>query len=1477
MPAGTETRTQKRRTYRTEREMKTLRYTYLVGLALTMLATLATGCQDDPLFSAPGYNGNGTATRAEMTQPGPLQQEGEYWVASKRVPLVGVGRIVDNISQGLVSISENADFNNVVDTNLNNYTEISGVDVNALGNQILSVKDLYHTYQGNQAVGFVIGNEDSGSLLDVSVLEFLVISTYRDGQLVGTYNVSSNSNLLSLGVLSSSSQALQTISVTAEEPFDEIMLATTGVSANVNWSGMKIYYAFVGETPINYVYKQEGSFPDAYFLDTQLMGDELFTDDDKEAAEILNPNHEDGILFSSIILELGFAHRTTLHYGQTVEAGTEVGFTYNTATIANLSLGTTVKLTPYDTNGNAIEQDIYEKKGLIGLSVTGGGNGTYSLIPSKDIESLQISFSAVGLDLGGTRLMRAFTREATTVDPTAYFVAPYKVKTNASSYYFMAPQEGASMVDYQLASNPGGRAELAKTDNGGYVLKGMLQGRTYEVVFHCKGADGQEFISTTYVTRVAGSTKDCQTSYMVGQGFSIAEANDMSGIIIISGIKDDNYIIDPDYTDNCASFVSVTDILQHGVYAAVKSDNDLQPAPGETWRVGFTIKTGPGLLGLQALKFFSIALYKDGQEVQNGVAASNNTASVNLINLGGDKVRISIETTQSFDCIALRTAGLLGLNLESLEIYNAFYESASCEEYEVMDYCSQLMTPAQNNLRVDYANTGFTGIDVGAGLYNIGNMMDENTDNYTTVTTVANIGQFSLAFRFEKQTQANKWIGLMLSTPSGLATVDLLSSTTLKTTLNGVVQETITQKEGGLLGLELIGYENRRYIEATPTLEFDGIIVEFNGINVAGDWLFYGLYGIKDLNHNGTEDCTEGEEDVENPGSITLTPVSEHICNEEGLEKVAFDIQATLNNGISSEDTYYLKWLSADSRSGVIPVKVRTNITPNRLVAADPALPLALPVGVYSLTLYWQDITDDEIMQGGATEEDFEVSTGSALLIIHPRQTTWTGGNSTDWNDWSNWTDGSPWGCTDVIIPGGLQSYPILTQADYEAGMNNCARIHIEDGGQIVNTRHLNTYDGAWVDIQLEGGRYYMLASPLKDMASGDWFISPDVTLATSTSMEGLPLFTTFNEITYPEQRTNPTVYQRLWSTLAPVKNPDGYEAKDEVAPDETQWTPPYNAVNQAYSLGMGFSLMANKVEGNKYLFRFPKQHVTYHYYNLAGQPTGMTESISRPSRTGRFIDEAQWNNDKLTVKQTNTEASTAFLVGNPFVSYLNLSAFMSANGISEVKLFDGTTNTNNSLILIDGELVSNAGGYVRRNVMPMEAFFVMTPDGQAKSEMTVTFNANMQTTDAGTTSAVTRSLPSDSFLRLSATLDGKTTHALLRVSPTASAGVIPGEDTKLLVESEARPAVAIYTVADGQALDIQQVPDDVRRIPLGFYLPDGGSADIRLKADFTDPQWHDWFLLDLRTGQRRRLNTATLTLEDVRNGSGQYALTRED
>ena len=493
------------------------------------------------------------------------------------------------------------------------------------------------------------------------------------------------------------------------------------------------------------------------------------------------------------------------------------------------------------------------------------------------------------------------------------------------------------------------------------------------------------------------------------------------------------------------------------------------------------------------------------------------------------------------------------------------------------------------------------------------------------------------------------------------------------------------------------------------------------------------------------------------------------------------------------------------------------------------------------------------------------ISTTALVLTVHPEETTWTGAsNNHDWNDWDNWSDGSPWTCTNVIIPGEKgNNYPWLGEADE----NYCNYLYIENGGQLVNSFYLTSYNKAWVDIALpEGGRYYMLTSPLQDMVSGDWFVN-------ATANEAWTHFTPLNVTSYEEIRTRPYIYQRLWSHDAPVVKNSDDSSNGTVSPDETNWTPPYNGVAQMYTPGMGFSLMAGKekTKGSPYTFRFPKEHATYHYYNLTGQPTGQTEEVHRNrSLIGRFAYEGTWKNNQMDVTLRNKEAGTVYLAGNPFVAHLNIAQFMRVNGIGEIKVYDG--NENNSLILMDGELVSSTGNTLQY-IRPMEAFFVV--DATAGTSKQIAFNADML--NAGGTDAYTRSLPSDPFLRLSATLDGHTTHALLRVSPTASAGVIPGEDTKLLVESEARPDVAVYTVADGQALDIQQVPDDVRRISLGFYLPDGGSADIRLKADFTDPQWHDWFLLDLRTGQRRRLNTATLTLEDVRNGSGQYALTRED
>ena len=1462
--------------------MKTLRHTLTtlslgLGLLLTGAASLTLGgCQDDLFPGGPGGENAETGTRAEAPLGNLQRNSNGQWVASKRVPLVGVGRIVNGYMAGVVDAGDDtgAGYGNVIDTNLDNYAELSGVNVDLLANGIVSVKDLYRTYAPQQTVGFVIGNTSNGSLLDAKLLQFMVISLYNDGKLVAEYNASENSGLLDVGVLQSSDNALQTVAVKAQEAFDEVVLSASGISATLDWNGMRIYYAFVGETPMEYVTTDQEIYKNAKFTDTKNIGGGGLLI--PEVDDILNINHTSGVPISAILDSKATPHRTTLNYGTPIPAGTEVGFTYQEFSILDLSVAPTITLTPYKDN-TSLDDDIYKQEGLLGLGVLKAGEGAYGTILTEEANKLkfEMEVQVLSLNIGGSSLMRAYTREATQVDPSSYFTTAEEVWTTSSSYLFMKPEQGT--LTATLTSGYGD-AKLTQTTStrstgGQWTLTNMAKGATYVVKLNYT-LDNKQFTSTCTIHREAGPVKDCTTHYMTtDNGCKVVEANEIAGITIINWMTDTNYIVDTDVNNNYASQGTGVSLLEGGTIAAVKSNTYITPEG--KYRVGFTISNGPGLLGLNALKFFMVDLYKDGEKIDSQVSASNNILSLGVIDLGSQKMRISIETDQTFDCVALR-AFTTASALNNFRIYNAFYEDAECEENSVMEACSQLMTPALNGLEIDYTNTGFTGVSVGAWVSGLGNIFlyDENNQATTTENTdkngasfgsIANLGTLKLGFKFNQQ-KANNWIGLLMAKPAGLATVDILGSMTVEFTLNGTVQETLTQSEG-LLGADLVGWDEKTYIEAYPTKAYDGMIVTFNGADVLQKLLIYGLYTTKDLNGNDTPDCeekpgTSDEEEGEDKVTVNMNATTEDVCIENG-EETAFDIKVTVN-GNASTATYYLECLPAagHGEKKVIPVKVDNN----RLVANDSSKPMTLQAGVYNLFLYDEDVTNMSSTEKG----EHQISLASVYLEVHPARATWEGTSSSNWHDWDNWKGGVPWTCTDVIIPGNCTYYPVLNQEDYQAKQNNCANLYIKDGGQLVNSFYLNHYDLAWVDIDLQGGRYYLLSSPLKDMVSGDWFTNSEANASWTT-------FASLTEQNYPEQRTNPTVYQRLWNAPAQVKNPEGYNAKDEVLPDETQWTPPYNALTQDYSLGMGFSLMAGKDnDGSTHTFRFPKAHTTYHYYNLSGVETGLTESVHTSQEaniSGRFIYEeaSQWKgNNELTVTLKNKhEASAYYLAGNPFMAHIDLKTFMSTNNISEVKVWNGQEN--NSLILVDGELLSASGNEVKY-IKPMEAFFVVGAEGKT---LDIKYNTNMLT--AGGETRTRSASPAPAVLRLAATLDGHTAHALLRVSPTASAGVVPGEDTKLLVEGEARPAVAIYTVADGRALDIQQVPDDVRRIPLGFYLPGGGKADIRLTPQFTDPEWSDWFLLDLRTGQRRRLTPAAIDLHDVENGSSRYVLVKNE
>lgn len=226
-------------------------------------------------------------------------------------------------------------------------------------------------------------------------------------------------------------------------------------------------------------------------------------------------------------------------------------------------------------------------------------------------------------------------------------------------------------------------------------------------------------------------------------------------------------------------------------------------------------------------------------------------------------------------------------------------------------------------------------------------------------------------------------------------------------------------------------------------------------------------------------------------------------------------------------------------------------------------------------------------------------------------------------------------------------------------------------------------------------------------------------------------------------------------------------------------------------------------------------------------------------------------------------------------MAHIDLKTFMAFNNIKEVKVYDGTVN--NSLILIDGELVSSTGSALNY-VMPMEAFFVM--NATAAKSRPVTFTPSMLSAGASRTRALSRAAfasagVGNGMLRISASAEGSVSSCLLRVSDKASSAVRQGEDTRLLMDSETRPKAVVYTVADQTALDIQQIPSSVGRIPLGFYLAREG-MNVTLSFDYAGSAWSGCVIVDSRTGTRTAIRAGKVTLNNVTSGSGVYYLERK-
>lgn len=1423
-----------------------------VPLFLAALLTVVFySCRDEDLLpSVQSFEQGGTRAEAASTSGLDVVQDATYGATYKpncRVPLVGEGRVINQITKNLVGVLSNSDnkLEYLVDKNLDNFVSLKGLaEVNA-GLPILSVKDVNRVYYDSSnviKVGFLY--KDPGGLLSLDVLKGFWVKTYLKGEEQdgsSTLGSGENFQLLNLNLLNVSG-GLSEISFTTTKPFDEVRIGCASISVEV-LSGLEFYYAFVGENPKK-IAAEKHEYP---YAEQERPLHPL------SKGDLVNESLTDGPVCELISGLLG-GLTCRVDFGATIPVGSEVGYYTKGGGLASISLGAT-KLNAYDTSDNN-PQSINTESG-IGVSALAGGAREFSMILTKEnAQRLELDLpSGINL-LSAVRVHYAYSRDPVEIDVSSYFTIG---NDTISTDYYNLPTPSDGTVSYSLFSSPDGATSsisgnriTGMTVNGDYAVKAVYTREEKETSW------SYAVIHRNKKEAVAGcNTMMINTSANQGQYTVVESSGSQGGISLFNKINNRQNLVDGDYT-NYAEATNVLSLIQFGSLAGVHSSQDIAPQGGKT-RVGFVMQTNNQLLGADVLKFFFIRLYKDGEEVFSGLTAENDAIGVGLVGNDGSKLRFYVETDKTFDQVELWTAGLLNVNLNTFRLYYAFYEPTTCEEYAgTSEACMEMITAQKHGATINYAETkSSSAASVGATMNNLSYVIDNSQQTAASIVAgVSLISRSTVAVKFNS-IRGGQPLGAILRTPGYVLNASVLQNVTIAA-YNGGQAVASESTSGGLASIEVISDAGLAYMEVTPLQDYNEVRISFPSLADALEtvWLS-GFYIRPDANGNGIPDCAE-EPDDQGETDIAYKSITEHVCVDEttylGNVRIFVDAQ---DDKVGTKLTFTCYPYNGNGQKIEQEAELRQD-------DKGYFFELSLPVGDYSIS---------------------GLSTYNGLRAqVHPLKTTWKrNASDTDWNNWSNWTDGSPWGCTNVVIPAGATRYPNLNawgSVDKFYGGNYCANIHFEPGAAVLNTQYLE-YDCAYVEMEVQSGMYHMISTPLHGMITGDMFVSPEMPA----------YFTPLNGATYREVRHNPIVRQKMYSRAVTTAT-SGTDSNGTVVAT-ADWSRTFNAVAQPYEQAQGIKMMVGNDWGTSYRLRFPKAYTEYNYYTLSGRwvkketlPEGARnmngkfayeESGFKPENAGR----------SFTFELRNEEqGATYFVAGNPFMSYLDIKTFLTENkqSVQAIRIIDSESvfGEEEGLVRIslgkNGDLSFDVAGEQSNTIAPLQAFYVEVSGDYASDNVNITYTSDMfvqPSASTATRSSRSASVPTAGEMKISAVSGNSVSSCSLLRSAGASDAYNAKEDIVSLIDEDFMPKVKVYTVADKRALDIQKM-SNATRVGLGFMVKDG-SQQTEFTLDYGS-NWKGWTLVDKQTGKRYLLDGTSLTVNAgaMKSNDGRFYLVKE-
>lgn len=1378
-----------------------------------------------------------------------------------RRALVRPNCIVNTLWEDLSILGGTKDLNNLLDDNLTNYVEIGGLAEIDVQKELIRVKDIRNYYRKGTTVGFCI--EASGGLLNLDVLKIFNIMFYKDGKLVGSSETDSGETgggLLDVGLIQLPSNAVSMLAVKAPEDldteyFDEIALCVGGLSVDI--SSVRIRYAFAGDVQTYTLTENNAGSEDKVLGKTLGITDisnigMVWDDDAKRGANFINSSLDDYLeAFDAV------GSSVTIQWDKEFPKGTEVGFNYRRMGLLAADMGPVGRITLYK-DGVKTSDEVFLDASVLSLGLFEDRNHTSSIIATESFNGAKFEFFG-GIKLTGTHYYYGFINEAPIIpsedrlevgmdaticlNETTYYLRPqsdnWKLDKVTNDKEGEDVFEDSSSIIENVNFNPGADAE----GNPVTIVSGLEENAYYHFSVVEDGKKGSLILNhgvkTTSSCNVAIDTKD----YEIGSSVDLN-----GGISILGGVKDKENIVDGN-NDTYAECTAGIELIGNQHIIGVKKKSGTISDGTEDKRIGFLVEIEDKLLDLSALNFFRIQLFNEGEPIRDlegkYVVKDWNIVSAGLIgseNASKTRLGVTVPAGIQFDEFALYSAGIASVRLSTMRIYSAFVEdaAASCDNPLACDVVYAGEEGMMDNAYIDYEMTnlpeGVSALTSMTGLENlVSGKFDPNSSDNEYVQYIGTLNVLSnpsIAVNFGRIMDKTHQAGFVVDKQTFLLNASVISGTVISTYLKGVKQE--SSSNWSVVDANVIGYGDYTYLMFTPTMAYDEVRLEFPAlVEIFSTIKIYSVFIRNDLDGDGIPDFMDPDCCSGGLSAMSISP--KDICLGD---KMVFSV---------------LPDFREESRDYIMTI-TNSNTNGSELIVN----PFTIPSG----NVYQYEIMSGQ--EGGLKvageyvleikENESSASLATLNFTIHPTRTTWNDNisaseTSTDWNEWTNWTEGSPWTCTDVIIPSDADTYPVLKSGV----MNGCRYIHFEPNAEVVNTHRL-TYEKAWVELALHPNRYYMVTVPLKDTYSGDWFWN---------DLDKVDHFTALNDETLPEKRVTPTIYQRVWDfPVTDVINSNGTQTQVK----STQWSLPYNYLATKYETNSGGynfnavsvwvhpSTPANNEEGDGngvYKFRFPKEHTLYYYYDKNGSSVGLSESIKRnKAQAGRFIYESEDSTVtfpyvmRFTNDQMQSGEHDVFFVGNPFMSHIDVNRFYEVNP----HLTDILVGADNQYKHLEYKEASTGVIATSDVIAPMQSFLVRQ-EGDAPS-CTITFTEEMLVSAPKiklTSSPEEAPTIEKNTISITASASDTRSSAMIRFSASASDNYREREDAEILIENETPPAVAIFTTAEDRALDIQQRANG-GEIPLGMYLPK--PEDVTLRIAVPD-EYSGWMVEDVETNRR--------------------------